>query len=163
MLEDWRDVPGTAVGAATPDFHDGAAAPRLPDGTVLDLARLTAERQAESNAGYGASADRPVWRLFAHAPLSRLVPADALPLAAYVVLWIADDVEDRDGDPSRDSNDVLMVRSEAFGLQGARRRIEATLEREIHLEDVETGETGSPVPGRVRRNEVRMMCWREAR
>lgn len=161
-LDDWRDVPGTAAGTATPDFRDGAAAPRLADGTVLDLARLTAERQADSNAGYGASADRPVWRLFAHTPLSRLLPADALSPPAYVVLWIADDVEDGDGDPLRDSNDVLVVRSEAFGLQGTRRRVEVILAREIRLEDVETGADGSPVPGSVRRNEVRMLCWREA-
>jgi hypothetical protein len=143
-LDDWKDVPGTAAGTATPDFRDGAIAPRLPDGTILDLARLTAERQAESDALYGADANRPVWRRFAHAPISRLLPAGVISSPAYVVLWIADDVGDGDGDPLRDSNDALVVHSEAFGLHGVRRRVEATLARES-----------------VQRTEVRMICWRE--
>lgn len=143
-LEDWQAVPGTAAGTATPDFRDGAIIPRLSDGTILDLARLTAERQADSNARYGAGANRPVWRLFAHAPASRLLPAGVISSLTYIVIWIADDVEDGDGDPMRDSNDVLVVHAEAFGLRGVRRRVEATLARE-----------------NVQRTEVRMICWRE--
>lgn len=162
-LSDWRDVPGAAVDSAAPDFRDGTAAPRLADGAVLDLARLTAERQTESNADYDASGNRPIWRLFAHAALDRLVPADLPPPPVYLVVWIADDVEDADGDPLRDSNDVLMIRSEAFGLRGTRRRVDATLAREIRFEAIEPAEAGSPPPGRVRRNEVRVMSWREAR
>lgn len=143
-LDDWQAVPGTASETATPDFRDGAIAPRLSDGTILDLARLTAERQADSDAVYGAAANRPVWRLFAHAPVSRLLPAGVISSPTYVVLWIADDVDDADGDPLRDSNDALVVHAEAFGLHGIRRRVEATLARE-----------------NVQRTEVRMICWRE--
>jgi hypothetical protein len=143
-LEDWRPVPGSAAGAAVPDFRDGAVAPRLPDGTILNLARLTAARQADSDALYGTGANRPIWRLFAHAPVSRLLPAGVISSPAYVVLWIADDAADGDGDPLRDSNDTLVVRSEAFGLHGVRRRVEATLAREA-----------------VQRTEVRLICWRE--
>lgn len=156
-LGDWRPVPG-ADGSVGPDFDDGAIAPRLPGGATLDLARLTAQRQADSDAMYVPSANRPVWRLFAHAALGRLVPGDVIVAPIYLVVWIADDVEDGDGDPLRDSNGVLMVRSEAFGPQGARRRVEVTLAREIP-EDVETADEGSPLP--VRRTQVRMLSWRE--
>jgi hypothetical protein len=157
-LSAWQDVPGAAPAAAPPDFRDGAVAPGLPDGTILDLARLTAERQAGSNAAYPPGADRPIWRLFAHAPIDRLLAAGAIRSPTYVVLWIADDVADADGDPLRDSNGVLVVRAEAFGLRGMRRRIEAAVGREEVLDGSESdpaGETG------VERNEVRMISWRE--
>ena len=149
-------MPESAAGTATPDFRDGASAPALSDGTILDLARLTLERQADSNALYPAGPDRPMWRLFAHAPISWLLPGGVIQSPTYVVLWIADDVYDRDGDPLRDSNGVLVLRAEAFGVHGVRRRIEATVAREG------TDAASDPVgDGGARRTEVRMICWRE--
>ena len=154
----WRDVPGAAEAAAPPDFRDGAIAPSLSDGTILDLARLTLERQAGSNAAYPAGPDRPLWRLFAHAPIDRLLPAGAIRSPTYVVLWVADDVDDGDGDPLRDANGVLVVRAEAFGLRGIRRRIEATVARE----DVPDGSESHPAgEAGAQRSEVRMIGWRE--
>ncbi len=157
-LSDWQSVPGAAAGNAAPDFRDGASAPRLADGTILDLRRLTLERQADSNAGYPAGADRPIWRLFAHAPIDRLLPSGLIRSPAYVVLWIADDVDDGDGDPLRDSNGALLVRAEAFGLRGVRRRIDATLAREA-----EDGGSDPEDDESIERTEVRMICWREVR
>jgi type IV pilus assembly PilX-like protein len=156
-LSAWQSVPGAAAGTATPDFRDGASAPALPDGTILDLARLTLERQADSNAVYPAGADRPIWRLFAHAPISRLLLAGVIRSPTYVVLWIADDVDDGDGDPLRDSNSVMVLRAEAFGPRGLRRRIEATVAREgaVGAESDPQGDAS------VQRTEVRMICWRE--
>ena len=52
---------------------------RLADGTILDLARLTTERQADSNVFYPNTPDRPEWRLFAHASLERMIAGDAGP------------------------------------------------------------------------------------
>jgi hypothetical protein len=72
------------------------------------------------------------------------LPAGIISSPTYVVLWITDDAADGDGDPLRDSNDTLVVRSEAFGLHGVRRRVEATLAREA-----------------VQRTEVRLISWRE--
>jgi len=155
-LSSWRSVPGTASGASTPDFRDGAVAPRLADGTILDLRRLTAERQADSNAGYPAAADRPIWRLFAHAPIERLLPPGLIRSPAYVVVWIADDVDDGDGDPARDSNGALVLRAEAFALRGMRRRIEATVARDAAREGSDPAEGES-----AGRTGVRMICWRE--
>jgi hypothetical protein len=160
MLSAWHAVPGEAVGTATPDFRDGASAPRLADGTILDLRRLTLQRQADSNAVYGAGADRPVWRLFAHAPIARLLPAGVIRSPAYVLVWIADDVGDGDGDPLRDSNGVLVVRAEAFGLGGGRRAIDATLARD---EREDAGEDDVVPAASVPPLDVRMICWREVR
>ena len=162
-LSAWQTVPGTAAGTATPDFRDGASAPALSDGTILDLARLTLERQADSNAVHPAGPDRPIWRLFAHAPISWLLPrgnswllpGSVIRSATYLVVWIADDVADGDGDPLRDSNGVLVLRAEGFGLRGLRRRIEATVARE------DGGESDPDGDGRVQRTEVRMICWQE--
>ena len=127
----------------------------LADGTILDLRRLTLERQADSNAGYPAGrgpSDLAPLRPRAHRPAAAL---GVIRSPVYVVLWIADDVDDGDGDPLRDSNGALLVRAEAFGLRGVRRRIDATLARD---------DGGEPIRGRDReRTEVRMICWREVR
>ncbi len=160
MLSAWHAVPGDVATTASPDFRDGASTPRLADGMILDLRRLTLQRQADSNAVYGAAADRPVWRLFAHAPIVRLLPAGLIQSPAYVVVWIADDVGDGDGDPSRDSNGVLVVRAEAFGLAGGRRAVDATVARE----DAEDAGEGDLVPAAsVTPRNVRMISWREVR
>jgi hypothetical protein len=156
-LSNWRPVPGEAAGPPTSDFRDGARTPRLADGTMVDLHRLTLQRQADSNAAYPAGPDRPIWRLFAHAPVARLLPGDRIRSPAYVVVWIADDVGDGDGDPLRDANGVLLVRAEAFGLRGLRRRIGALVARD-------EGDAPGTVPeasGSGAPPGVRMIGWRE--
>ena len=150
----WEIVPGSGAAPYTAGFDDGVSAPRLADGTVLDLARLTAERQADSNAFYPIATDRPVWRLFGHAPLDRMAPAGAPSDPSYVVVWIADDVDDADGDPARDANGILMVRSEAFGIRGGRRAVEATIARSAVIDATSPGSAIS---------SVAIVAWREAR
>ena len=116
----------------TSGFNDGAAAPRGPDGTTLDLTKLTELQQADSDARYGKAGpdpNRPAWRLFAHADLTRLRPADIPSAMAYVTVWVADDPAEQDDDPSRDSNGVLLLHAEAFGAVGARSQVEATVQR----------------------------------
>ncbi len=151
-LAGWSAVLLAPPGNLTSGFDDGEVRPRAPDGTALDLGQLTRAVQAESQGrfgGRGFDADAPVWRLYAHGRLNRLLPgAPAVP--AYVVVWVADDVEDGDGDPERDANSVIMMRSVAFGLRGARRTIEATLAREV-------------VAGAVVDAPVRLLSWREVR
>ena len=98
----------------------------------LDLARLTAERQAESDARAGPDvfgADSPEWRLFAHAPLGALLPGDGFDLPLYLVVWVADDEWDGDGDPAVDSNERILVRAHAFGAGGTRAIGEARVAR----------------------------------
>ena len=130
-LADWQSVPGAAAGNATPDFRDGASAPRLSDGTILDLSAADARAAGRQQCRLSGRA-RTV-RSGASSPTRRSTgccPPGVIRSPAYVVLWIADDVDDGDGDPLRDSNGALLVRAEAFGLRGVRRRIDATLARE---------------------------------
>jgi hypothetical protein len=47
--------------------------------------------------------------------------------SSYVVVWVADDAAEADGDPQRDSNGLIAMRAEAFGPQGMQRTIDATL------------------------------------
>lgn len=158
---DWRPVPGTAGTVVTSGFLGPEQGTRLPAGIVLDLARLTAQRQIESNTAYAASTDRPVWRLFGHAPPSVLFEQDIMSLPLYVIVWVADDVDDGDGDPLRDSNGVLEVRAEAFGPSGARRRIEVVLaRREMIGVPAPDGEESGPAEGPA---GVRVLSWREVR
>src|SRR4029453_6668771 len=74
-LSRWRAVPPSAYSFS--DFNDGQATPTGPDRSTLNLAQMTIRRQAESDAIYAGLPDRPVWRLFAHAPLSRMAPGAA--------------------------------------------------------------------------------------
>jgi hypothetical protein len=76
-------------------------------------------------------------------------------LLPYVVVWIADDPDDLDGDPSLDSNDIVIVRSEAFGIRGGRRAVEATILRESALDGA--------AAGGVSRSDVSVIAWREVR
>lgn len=157
-VADWGLAPG---GVVSTRLWDGSQTPRAPDGTVLDLARLAAGRQADSDLVFGPSSNRPVWRLFGHAPFGDLTPGGVVVPPAYLIVWVADDGDERDGDPERDSNEVLVVRAEAFGASGAHRSVEATLSRQ-------TGPApGSPGPGGgvppANRHEVRVLSWREVR
>ncbi len=151
-LATWRAVPSTS-GSSSPDFNDGESTPRIADGTTIDLARLTRERQAESDAFYPAAPDRPVWRLFGHATLDRMV-SGGVAASPYVIVWIADDPDDLDGDPDRDSNDIVLVRAVALSARGARRVVDASIQRETAMDATAAG---------VMRSDVRLIAWREVR
>ncbi|HET9013700.1 MAG TPA: hypothetical protein VFN38_17875 [Gemmatimonadaceae bacterium] len=150
-LPGWQPVP--SMSSASADFNDGRAMPSLADGSSLDLARLTSDRQTASDAFYPAGPNRPVWSLYAHASIARLISGAPGGPDPYVVAWVADDPDETDGDPSRDSNGVILVRAEAFGTRGAWRAIEATLSADV-VRDV----AGVPIMSRVT-----VMTWREAR
>jgi type IV pilus assembly PilX-like protein len=157
---DWPAVPAAAVSAK---LWDGALAPRTPDGSVLNLGALAALRQADSDVVFAPSPNRPIWHLFGHGPFADLVPAGLVTPAAYLLIWVADDGEEEDGEGLRDSNGVLLVRVEAFGASGAHRAIEAA----VALETVPGTPLGAiaaveAAPGLVR-HEVRVVSWREMR
>ena len=154
-LGSWQTIPTPGSAATSGDLNDGTIAPRVADGSTLDLARLTTRRQAESDGIYPPNPDRPQWRLFAHASLDRITAGNGGPAPPYVVVWIADDLDDLDGDPARDSNDVLLLRSQAFGIRGASRSIEVTLHRQSTLDGAGTGG--------AMRSDVTVIAWREVR
>jgi hypothetical protein len=153
LLSAWARVPTPSSITSSSDFDDGQSVARAPDGLTLNLAQLTSRRQAESDTVYPTSPDRPVWHLFAHAPFDRIVPGvDAA--SPYVVVWISDDVDEVDGDPAIDSNDVVVIHAEAFGIRGGRRAIEATIYREQAM--------AAGLPG-VIRSDVQVLAWHEVR
>jgi hypothetical protein len=150
-LPGWIDVPSTA--SSSDGFNDGRVLPTLSDGTSLDLTRITGDRQAASDAFYPAAPNRPVWSLYAHASMARIASTDPRAPGPYVVVWVADDADETDGDPSHDSNGVILVRAEAFGARGGWRAIEATL----------SGSAVTDVAGVPIMNKVSVLAWREAR
>lgn len=142
---DWAAAPGAF---ASTRLADASPAPRAPDGTPVDLSRLTGALQAESDARYGLGPDHPVWRLAGRGAFRDLLPGLIVP-PAYLVVWVADDGAERDGDPGHDSNRLVVVRADAFGSAAAHRSIEAALMLEL---------SASPL-----RHEVRIASWREVR
>ena len=80
--------------------------------------------------------NNPVWRVFAYGPIARLLQARGIASSFYVVVMIADDPAENDGDPSADGDDAanpgshtVSVRAESFGPRGAHRTIDATVAR----------------------------------
>lgn len=104
-------------------------------------------------------ANNPVWRPFLYGPMHQLGPF-AQPTPAYVVVWVADDSRELDGDPLSDSalgdphgGGVLRVRAVAYGAMDARRVVEAELARVCRRADG----TLACAPG------IRVQSWREVR
>jgi hypothetical protein len=132
LLPDWSSIVAPPPGNVVSSFHDGTDTPQGPDGRRLNLPNLSAARQRESDERDGRAvfgADSPEWRLFAHAPIHTLVPSAPTGPPVYLAVWVADDGGDGDGDPSRDTNQRVIVYAEAFGTGGARRAVEATVSR----------------------------------
>ena len=128
-LETTPDWSAVLAGGQPSTFQDATRRPVLPSGRLIDLDALTTELQASSFGGAAFGANTPMWRLFSWGPLAALDPAVRFPNSQYLAVWVADDLSDEDGAPLADSNDVLTVHAEAFGLGAGRRAIEATIER----------------------------------
>ena len=135
---------GILAGGEQSRFLDATRRPQLPAGGTLDLDAVTSDLQAETAAQGNLGANTPVWKLYASGRASALAPASTSTSAAYLVVWVADDPSDADGNASADSNGMLTLRAEARGPGGARRAVEATVDR-----------TGS--------GAVNVISWREVR
>jgi hypothetical protein len=141
----WSDL---LSGAATLTFTDGTLTPTLASNRTISLPVMTAGLQAESDAGASRGANDPRWRLVAYGPLDRLT-AGARPSPAYLAAWLADDPSDADGDPLRDTNDVVRVRARALGRAEASQDVELIVARDA------TSGAG--------RAGVRILSWRVVR
>ena len=144
QIADWDTVlAGTRQGL----FVDGAAGGvRSFGGRDLDLDALTGalncgrssctSPQMDANSldrPWGAN--NPRWRLFAFGAFAGLGPW-LRPVPCYLVVWIADDSRELDGNPSADApgadepgHGIVRVRAEAFGAGGLRRALEAEISR----------------------------------
>jgi hypothetical protein len=131
-IADWSTVLAPPPANVTATFDDGKTMVRAPDGRSLSVPVLTASRQAASATTYGPAAfgaDSPVWRLFGHADFRALLPPGVTAPPAYVLIYVADDGGDDDGDPQSDANGQLIVYAEAYGVSGAHRAVELAVLR----------------------------------
>src|SRR6185503_12304594 len=129
---------------------DGAPAGtrQVADGTGIDLDKLTAmlrcgKESACSDADMTAmTVDRPWgisnprWQLFLCGSLESIAGLPNGATRAYVLVWVADDPSDNDGDPLRDGAAAdnpgrgrILLTAQAYVASGARRTIQATVAR----------------------------------
>jgi len=170
-LADWNQA---LSGVVTSSFVDGPpSGTRTAGGVVVDLTRV----QNEMNCGKATActdadmdevtADRPWgwnnprWRLYAYGKLGSLMFDDDRRSDYYIVVLVADDQSENDGDPlhdgASDSNPgagIAVLRSEAFGPRGAHGVVEATVARV-------TAAGGRP--GYTGEGSLRVLSWREVR
>ncbi len=129
----WDDV---LAGAAAPARGRGPAQPQVPGWTGLDVDRLTAARQVQADGRNRWGANGPRLRPYAWGLADEVVPLPAPSRDVFIVVWVADDPVDPDGDPSRDANGIVDLRVEGFGPGRARQALLATLRRRPHGVDV---------------------------
>lgn len=120
---DWT---GVLSGAVSSRFAQGTSHPVTRLAGSIDLAALTADLQAETDARAVWGANNPQWRLFSHGSLEALVGAADL-TGPYLAVWIADDEAESDGNPLVDSNGIVKIRAEARGRRRSRRMVEAVI------------------------------------
>ena len=123
----------------------------------------TAERPWATN--------NPRWRPYAYGKLSDMLPAsDTINSPYFVLLMVADDPSETDGNPSKDGitpcppnqtvgcnpgTGVLALRAEAFGPRGAH----AVLELLVARADPADSDYNDPSGG----SAVKILSWREVR
>jgi hypothetical protein len=167
---DWDEALGGRFQAGLADGPPMGT--RTVDGaTTIDLAvqthllncgrpaPCTASQMEASTSERPWGRDNPHWRPFLYGSLSSLAPFRHAP-RAYVVVWVADDGRETDGDPGHDApnptdpgHGILRVRADAFGRGGARRSIEAEVARACRT--VVGAESCLP--------NVRVQSWRDVR
>ena len=144
LVTRWDDL---LTGVQTTTFLDQTNLPALPTGGTLDLRVLTAQVQAATNARFSGP-NTPQWRLVASGRLADVAGIGSIESPAYLVVWVADDVSETDGNPAADTNDVLVIRGEAVGSGGRTRALDITVTRA----GVPAGQPG-----------LRVISWREVR
>jgi hypothetical protein len=158
-VPDWNNM---LAGNQRSAFVDGSPSGNrtLANGWVLNLGeatnmancgKITACSAAEMNATTEErpwGTNNPQWQLFAYGTVNQFLSTGTLNSPFYVVVWVADDPSENDGDPTKDGNvatnpgtGVVTMRAEAFGPQGAHRIVEITLLRTDSTE-IERGYTG---------------------
>jgi hypothetical protein len=147
MIPRWNDILNSANGVAgtRSAFIDGDAdaLKTLPVGggkmTLCCSANTaTGQLQAATDGLNQWGANSPQWKLFAHAPISSVLPNE-IDSPMYVAIWIADDPAEDDGNPLADTNGTLTIHAEAVGPMGSRKVIEVTVARTSSTE-IERGQ-----------------------
>jgi hypothetical protein len=149
-VADWNAALSGLVPSAM--LERGPLEVELPDGSVGDLDGLTARAtcgrpspcsdndRVDLTVARPWGPNNPRWQVFGHSRLDRLVPLGAGLPPVVVVVWVADDPAEGDGDPGTDSGVgpagerrpggcILAVRSEAYGPRSAHWASVATVAR----------------------------------
>lgn len=131
-ISDWGTV---LTGAVASSLTDGATiGPRtLPGGDTVTLCcgatSLTGDVQRRAGGGRNWGDDTPEWQIFAWGPVAGWLAPGRVDSAYYVVVWVADDPDDGDGNPAADANGVLVLYAQALGSGGGRRVVEVVVRR----------------------------------
>lgn len=137
LIPDWSLVLGGIVRSS---FVDGLPGTRhLPDGSLLDLRQET-DRLNCGGATCGPwGSNNPMWQLFAHGPFADLSPARAINSRIFIVVWVADDATENDGQPLVDGDTtsgpnpgegLIQLLVHAYGPGRTRREVSGTLRRQ---------------------------------
>jgi hypothetical protein len=188
-VDDLRTMPdwsATLSGAAQSAFVDGTPAGtraladgrRIDLGEILNLANCQKATACSSSDMDDVTAERPWgpnnprWQPFAWGHLNDIAPVGTVYSPFYVVVMVADDPSENDGDPLRDGvvlcapgqvtvcnpgTGVLALRAEAFGPFGAHKLLELTIARTDLTGSEEDYNDGSGQAG------IRILSWREMR
>ena len=150
--EEWRELPDGSrlnLRQATNMLNCGS----IENCTAAQMTAMTNDRPWGTN--------NPQWKLYAHGPISDLLPTAVINAPTYVVVWIADDPSENDGNPLKDgdpvpnctppANDpyacanpgrgVVSMFAQAYGPSGVQRALEVTLAR-TDTTEIERGYTG---------------------
>lgn len=168
LSADWNAVLSAGERGSFTDGAAGGSRP-LPGEGEIDLTAVTNTLNCGKTSACSAAqmdtdspsrpwgANNPRWQLYAYGAMGSLSQL-IRPTPCYLVVWIADDARERDGDPLVDSlseadpgHGIVRVRAETFGRAGSRRGIEAEVER------VCVPAAGGCTPG------IRVQSWKELR
>jgi len=169
VVADWDTV---LAGVTASAFNDGGGGVTLPDGSRLETGSETNQLRCGSRLPCSdadmdrSTADRPWgrnnprWQLYACGSLAQLLPDVVTQPRAYVLVWVADDTSENDAQPLQDGGPpaapddanaanpgigAIRLRARAYGPAGARREIDAVVERDPRLPP----------------SHVRLRLWRE--
>lgn len=98
---DWAPV---LAGGASAHWQGSVAA-------STDVAALSAALERETMSGSSHGADTPSWQVFIRTPWAGVAGHGG---RIDLVVWVADDWQERDGNPSADTNGLILLRAAAI-------------------------------------------------
>jgi Tfp pilus assembly protein PilX len=122
----WTDL---LTGRARSPLYASSTTPATSWGTPLDLAALTIELQAASDAVAAWALNNPSWRVYASGSLDAAAGSILPAAAAYLVVWVADDPSETDNNPAADTNNVVLLHGLAVNGLGMRSMAQVTAQR----------------------------------
>lgn len=100
-LRDW----GPVLAGGVSDYWQGSVS------ASTDIAALSAALERETMSASSHGADRPSWHVFIRAPWSGIAGQGG---RIDLVVWVADDWQEGDGNPAADSNGLILLRAAAI-------------------------------------------------